>query len=121
MKILVFVDDERYQDDVFWFNYPHFDGLVTCRNYKDFCAFFDSIEQDSIDNYIFSFDHDLQDFHDDGEYTGYDCLKYIVSSMLDNNIEANKLNAFSHSKNIIGRENIDKYIQNFKGSYYGTT
>lgn len=113
LPILVFLDDERYADDVTWIKIPEHFGLITFRKSKDFFLFVDEI--DDVSKYIFSFDHDLQDFDDCGnESTGYDCIKYLVEHFSKNNLCIDNLNAISHTMNCVGRENINSYINNAK-------
>ena len=35
MKTLIFIDDERNFEDVTWVSYPHFDKVVTLRQYHE--------------------------------------------------------------------------------------
>ena len=43
MKTLIFIDDERNFEDVTWVNYPHFDKVVTLRQYHEFENYIDDI------------------------------------------------------------------------------
>lgn len=88
----VYLDDLR----------PVPEGFIGLKNYEEFCAF---IVQFGIPDFI-SFDHDL------GEgKTGYDCAKFLVEYCLDNGIS--KINFQVHSQNPVGKENIEKLLQNF--------
>lgn len=58
------------------------------------------------------FDHDLGDIHSKQEKTGYDCAKWIADYCMDNNLKYPPYNI--QSDNGPGRENIHKYIENYK-------
>ena len=78
------------------------DNFVRVYNYEEFVQF---INENSVPDFI-SFDHDL------GEgKTGFDCAKFLVKSCLDNGIS--KINFVVHSQNPVGKENIEKLLENF--------
>lgn len=65
---------------------------------------------------IISFDHDLSFKQMIGEpcteKTGYDCAKWLINYCIDSNL---KLPEFSvHSKNPVGKKNIESLLNNFK-------
>jgi hypothetical protein len=67
MKTLLFLDDERNIQNVFWVDYPKdISNYVIVRNYDQFVQF---IEEKGIPDYI-SFDNDLGEPKE-----GYDCVK----------------------------------------------
>lgn len=113
MKVfLIFLDDERKVEDVTWIKYPPYYAFTIVR---DFDTFKESIRNINFENTLFSFDHDIALFDEDGKETsGYDCLKWLCNYMFDNGIPSQHLNAMVHSKNPIGKENIESYIRNFK-------
>ena len=111
MKNLIFLDDERYIEDVTWVDYPNYKNIYIVRNYDDFMLIVSTVTD--IQEYEFSFDHDIQDFVDNAERTGYTCAKSLCDYLLD----TNKLYDFvyyAHSQNPIGKQNIISYIENFK-------
>ncbi len=113
MKTLIFLDDERNFKDVTWVKYPEFEKVIIVRTYKEFQDIVEKYK--SFDNLYFSFDHDIQDFNsDDSENTGYSCVIWLCDYMIDNNIQSNSINHIVHSKNPIGKENINRYLENFK-------
>ncbi len=73
---------------------------------------------------LISFDHDLGDYqalHSAGyiegdlpenEKTGYHCIKYLIDYCMDNNLKLPE--CIVHSANTVGKENIEKYIENYK-------
>jgi hypothetical protein len=67
MKIIL-LDDERNMSDIKWINYPQHDEVIIIRTYLDFTNFVASLN--SLEGLLFTFDHDIQDFHNDIEYTG---------------------------------------------------
>lgn len=119
MKI-IFLDDERNPEDVFWINYPkNITDIYIVRTYKEFVkAVNEYLHKDSIEDILFSFDHDIQDFNSDGyENTGKTCAIYLVEYMLNNpelDEVKDKLSFIIHSQNPIGKQNIESYINNYK-------
>lgn len=112
MKI-IFLDDERNIEDVTWKEYPSSYDLIVVRNYFQFIDVVDSL--DTLEGVLFSFDHDLQDFHKEIEYTGLDCAKYLIEVMMENkNLRKEDLQYILHTKNPIGSLNIESYIETFK-------
>lgn len=112
MKIIL-LDDERNYSDIYWISYPKHDEVIVLRTYQQFKNFVDNL--DSLKDLLFTFDHDIQDFHSKGEYTGFDCVKYLIELIQDNTIlNINDLNYCVHSMNPIGAANIKNYIENFK-------
>lgn len=113
MKKIFFLDDERKISDVSWVAYMKYD-VVTFRttksliNYiKTYCGNMD------WSNVIFSLDHDLQEFDKDGnERTGYTFVKWLVDYFIEKGISLDALDVVVHSKNPIGKENIESYIFN---------
>lgn len=120
MQIL-FLDDERTLDQVTWIQYPSgITNLTTVRDYFDFRV---AVKQlPSLKNILFSFDHDLQCFEDDKEYTGLDCAKFLIEYIMDNpHLDPNDLNYIVHSKNPCGKLNIESYINTFINMYANET
>ena len=80
----------------------------TPENFKrvyDYDEFVNFINKNGVPEFI-SFDHDL------GEgKTGFDCAKFLVDYCLDNRIT--KINFHVHSQNLVGKENIEKLLENF--------
>lgn len=110
MTTLIFLDDERYPKDVTWMDvdYSQFRDVRIVRTYNQFCDF---ISNCNIHDVVISFDHDLQDFNSDGkEWTGYDCLKYLVDLCLD--VEWKIPVCYFHTQNVVGKKNMESYYQN---------
>lgn len=119
MKQILFLDDERTIYDVTWVDYKAFEGayVINLKSaarmigyIKRYGKFFD------WDNTLLSIDHDLQEFDDktQEESTGYTFIKWLIDYFVDNDISLSKLHVVVHSKNPVGRENIEKYISNAK-------
>ena len=71
----------------------------------DYDEFVNFINKNGVPEFI-SFDHDL------GEgKTGFDCAKFLVDYCLDKRIT--KINFHVHSQNPVGKENIEKLLENF--------
>lgn len=117
MKKLIFLDDERVVEDVTWLDYNQlFSSITVLRTYNEFKEWCDSLCHFSVDlqDYVFSFDHDLACFDKEGnEYTGYHAAQYLCDTIVDMSLEPNDLTWFVHSMNPIGKENINCYIENF--------
>jgi len=71
----------------------------------DYDEFVNFINKNGVPEFI-SFDHDL------GEgKTGFDCAKFLVEFCLDNGVL--EINFQVHSQNPVGKENIEKLLDNF--------
>ena len=71
----------------------------------DYDEFVNFINKNGVPEFI-SFDHDL------GEgKTGFDCAKFLVEFCLDNGVS--DINFQVHSQNPVGKENIEKLLDNF--------
>lgn len=106
MSYSIFLDDERIPTDVTWLALPAMLWYVA-RTYQ---AFIDGIKLRGMPEYI-TFDHDLQDFNEDGtENTGYTCLKWLVDYCIDHDMMLPV--CFFHSMNPIGVKNMKSYYEN---------
>ena len=107
-NIILWLDDMRdpnnYKD--FYINQyvRDCDEIVWVKNYREFCNYLNSNE---FPAYVF-FDHDLGE-----ELTGYDCCKYMVDFLMDNNIDPNDYHFIVQSANPVGRENIYGLVNNY--------
>lgn len=119
VKQALFLDDERFPSQVSWVNYPFTHYLFDIvRNYYELIVY---VQEFGVPEFM-SFDHDLADQHyqamlsgseDYGsEKTGYDCAKWLVNYCLERN---EIFPAYVvHSMNPVGKENIEKFIENAK-------
>jgi hypothetical protein len=109
----IFLDDMRVPSDVTWVELPTGVEWKVVRNFKEFAALLDSLEEPPT---FIAFDHDLADNHYpphndfSGEKTGYECAKYLVEVMLCNDWKEVPPYAV-HSMNIIGKQRIHKYLE----------
>ena len=107
-NIILWLDDMRdpnnYKD--FYINQyvRDCDEIVWVKNYREFCNYLNS---NKFPAYVF-FDHDLGE-----ELTGYDCCKYMVDFLMDNNIDPNDYHFIVQSANPVGRENIYGLVNNY--------
>ena len=116
--VLVWIDDIRDPQESTWQNWikknfgtNDFD-ITWIKSYKEFVDF---VDKNGLPSNV-SFDHDLGDIEDpNNEKTGYDCAKYIVDYCMDNDRDIP--NYRIQSDNGPGRENIDKYLQNYHKFY----
>lgn len=92
MSYLLYLDDVR----------PIPNGDVGVRCFQEFVDF---IKQNGLPKLI-SFDHDLGE-----EKTGYDCAKWLVEYCMDMKLPLPKFSV--HSQNSVGKENIQKLLDNF--------
>lgn len=111
MKSLIFLDDERNFEDVTWVNYHKYKDVHIVRRMCDFIFVVTQIED--LENYDFSFDHDIQDFSCDVEHTGYDCVKWLCEYALDNGLNLSDNVFYYHTQNPIGKKNMESYMTNF--------
>lgn len=128
MKTLIFLDDERDPEDVYWINYPKYKQIIVYKHHEEFTNFCDNIFGGSISNLNFdtldfSFDHDIQSYDKYGnEWTGYSCLKYLLEITYLINLKSNysglgninNSSFFFHTNNPVGKENMKHYYNNFK-------
>jgi hypothetical protein len=121
----LFLDDERMPKNVTWINLPSNVDWVIVRNYNQFV---DYVEKHGLPKHI-SYDHDLAEIHykksiilnrDGGTYeysateekTGYDCAKWMIEYCRKRDL--NHPSYSVHSMSVVGKENIIKYIENYK-------
>ena len=110
----IFLDDERNPDDVTWMQYaPSYPSIqwTVVRNKSQFDNMVEFILGVGIE-IVVSFDHDLQDFTDSKENTGYDCLKSLVNFCIDNGTQLPV--CFFHTQNPVGKANMRAYYENAK-------
>jgi len=140
MKKLLFLDDFRTPKLVPQYDYANSIQApfrkeelwdVVC-NHNEFVSYIEEYhkENNSLPELI-SFDHDLDDQHysndmliDSDKYnelynkftekTGYDSAKWLVDFCMDNDLKLPEY--LCHSQNPVGKENILKYLENFKKS-----
>ena len=122
-KRLVFLDDIRQPKDVYIYtNNPIYlsNKWVVVKNYDEFV---NDVIMFGISDF-YSFDHDLADNHYEhqsdidydifSEKTGYECAKWFINYIIDNNLELPKT-ILIHSMNPVGCANIkslfDSYIK----------
>lgn len=107
MTYHLFLDDERMPSEVFWITLPKV-SFVIVRSYHEFI---DYIETNGVPVFV-SFDHDLGDYTDKGEKTGYDCAKWLIDYCFDNGEAIPDFE--THTMNPIGGENIRQYLRSAK-------
>ena len=126
----LFLDDVRFPYEVGNYIYPveikalyRLKEWAIVRNYNEFVKY---TNENGLP-YCISFDHDLADEHyapemnDKENYeklyekftekTGYDCAKWLIEYLLDNDLKAPY--TLCHSLNPAGKENIVKLFENF--------
>lgn len=107
----IFLDDERTPSNVTWMKLT--DSLKHYQVVRSYDEFVSAIKYTKYEVGVISFDHDLQDFDVDGnERTGYDCLKWLVEYCVDNNKPLPT--CYFHTKNPVGKENMEAYYENAK-------
>lgn len=112
----VFLDDERNTEDVFKLTnndvYQKYHWLVV-RTFNEFT----SLIKKYFNKYkampsLLSLDHDLADFENGKEKTGYDVVKWLVDFCIDNELQLPE--TLVHSKNVVGKSNMESYLKNGK-------
>jgi hypothetical protein len=127
----LFLDDVRFPYEVGNYIYPveikplyRLQEWVIVRNYDEFVKY---ITENGLP-YCISFDHDLgedeaKELHSQGTSkrqarkhkktvkSGYDCAKWLIEYLLDNDMKAPY--TLCHSLNPVGKENIVKLFENF--------
>ena len=105
----LFIDDIRFPQDVTWIQYPENVEWTIVRSFQDFNL---ELAHGDNDYPIYSFDHDIQSYIDGREYTGYDCLKCLLSiETMINKLDNTQF--FFHSQNPVGKKNMESYYQNY--------
>lgn len=106
----IFLDDERNPEDVFWIDYPEITWSVvrTKAGFDELVQLMNVLGQE----YVVSFDHDIQEFQGGVETTGYDCLKSLVDFCLDTGAKLPV--CFFHTQNPVGKQNMQSYYENAK-------
>ena len=82
---------------------PTPEGFDHVYNYEEFVAY---LERKGLPDFI-SFDHDLGE-----DLSGYDCAKYLVEYCLEHQLPL--LDYQVHSQNPVGKENIERLLENFR-------
>jgi len=107
----LFIDDERFLDDVTWAplkvqeKYRNEEWII-CRTRAEV---YSAIYQKGFPSYI-SFDHDLGENED----TGFDITKMIVDMDMDKfRVMPEGFSFYVHSQNNVGKKNIESYLNNF--------
>ena len=107
----LFIDDERNEIDVTWAprwvreKYRN-EEWIAARNWDDvvYLLMIKGFPQ------FISFDHDLGK----NEKTGYDMAKLLVTYLMDGAFELpDGFDYYVHSKNPIGKQNIEAYLDNY--------
>lgn len=109
----IFLDDDRVPSDVTWTTLPKTPATIVRNLHELQAAFVSYIQDPSIDLVIVSFDHDLQIFNDGKETKGQDCVWWLINYMMDHNISSNRVHCLFHTKNVIGKENMESLWKNF--------
>ena len=79
------------------------EGFERVYNYEEFVEY---LERKGLPDFI-SFDHDLGE-----DLSGYDCAKYLVAYCLEHQRSLPDYQV--HSQNPVGRENIERLLENFR-------
>ena len=82
---------------------PTPEGFDRVYNYEEFV---DYLERKGLPDFI-SFDHDLGE-----DLSGYDCAKYLVEYCLTHQLPLPNYKV--HSQNPVGKENIERLLENFR-------
>lgn len=99
MNYRMFLDDERYPPA------ESADDIVIARNFDDAVWY---VQNWGVP-YFISFDHDLGKGKD-----GYDFAKWLTEHIIDSNQRLPEyFDFYVHSMNPVGKENIQKYMENF--------
>ena len=111
----LFLYDERNPEDVTWVVYPENIEWTVVRSYDEF---FYEFHRHTFQ--VISFDHDIQDCNHRGvELTGYSALKEMLDTYLTTPPGLYTLpeQVFFHTQNLIGKENMESYWNNFCKHY----
>ena len=127
MSYYLFLDDERFPNQVTWIQLPQVEYWVIVRNYDEFVKV---ISERGLPKHI-SFDHDLGEsayseyrramfvdndrvfkYNNIKEKTGYHAAKWLIDYCIDNELKT--FPTFTvHSMNPIGKTNIVSLISSY--------
>lgn len=105
MKCL-FLDDERFPDEVFWISYKHYKDMdfTIVRTALDFKYVVE--QQEYFD--VISFDNDLAE-----ETEGFDLLYWYINKYLDGQVPKLPSKFILHTQNDVVRERMQSLLDNF--------
>ena len=107
---ILFLDDERYPDEVFWVNFSYnkvHDDVTIVRDA-------DSFKQEVLHNKFdcISLDNDLQDYLE-----GKHLLDWLIFLYVDNKIDWFPSKVILHTMNNIAKDQMNTYIKSFSDTY----
>lgn len=116
-KKYLFLDDERMPGDVTWILIGGVGSWgATWDIVRSFAEATDWVIKYGCPDVI-SFDHDLGAAHYANDYsdgkTGYDFCKFLIDYDINNNVMPADFSFTVHSKNPIGKENIETLLNNY--------
>lgn len=106
MKCL-FLDDERYPDEVFWISHKHYSNITQFSIVRTSLDFRFAIEQKEYFD-VMSFDNDLGE-----EIEGYDLMNWYINQYLNGNIPKLPSKFILHTQNDVVRERMQSLLDNF--------
>ena len=124
MRYSLFLDDERYPQDVKWVtlplaswdivrNYDQFVDIITKRGLPDKISFDHDLCSEHYTEYFRSIQENRQiDYSKFKERTGFDCAKWIVNYCIDRRLQIPVY--YVHSMNEIGKRNIISILESLK-------
>ena len=120
--IRIYLDDVRTPHSP---NNEWIEGIEEWTVVRSYDEFVEKVKEVGLENiHVISLDHDLGDYNNIHEKTGYDCAKWIVNHYYDNYVTEESRPEkkqsgivfpaiYTHSANPIGSANIMGYVNNF--------
>lgn len=105
---ILFLDDERYPDDVFWINFSYKVHDVTI--VQDAYSFKQEVLISKFD--CVSFDNDIQD-----SVEGKHLLDWLIFLYVDNKIDWFPSKVILHTMNNVAKDQMNTYIKSFSDTY----
>ena len=107
---ILFLDDERYPDEVFWVNFSYnkvHDDVTIVRDANSF-------KQEVLHNKFdcISYDNDIQD-----SVEGKHLLDWLIFLYVDNKIDWFPSKVILHTINNIAKDQMNTYIKSFSDTY----
>lgn len=106
MMNTLFLDDERYPDEVFWINFSYNDVTIV----RDANSFKQKVLNSKFD--CISFDNDIQD-----SVEGKHLLDWLIFLYVDNKIDWFPSKIILHTMNNIAKDQMNTYIKSFSDTY----
>ena len=106
---ILFLDDERYPDEVFWIDFSYY-KVHDVTIVRDAFSFKQKVLNSKFD--CISFDNDIQD-----SVEGKHLLDWLIFLYVDNKIDWFPSKIILHTMNNVAKDQMNTYIKSFSDTY----